>query len=462
MVLDSLFTAYLSASPACVLTRAILERALSGPRLDALFDQVARFQYTRDLYFSTVVDLMGRVVFRQERTVGAAIRKLRSQGLLSVSDPAVYDKINRLEPDVSAAVVRFSAQQLAPVIRELAPPRPSLIPGLRLRVFDGNHIGATEHRLGVLRGAQEAPLPAEVVAGYEPDLDLVTDIFISEDAHAQERSLLPEVLKTVQPNDLIEADRNFCTKDFLGGIARRGAFFLVRQHQANAPGKLVGHRRYCGRAATGAVYEQQYRMEGDDKRRWLFRRITIILDMPTRDGESEIHLLTNVPKTRATALCLAEGYRIRWTIEGMFQSVTVALRCEVKTLAYPRAAAFAFCTAVMAYHVLALERAAVRAVQGEKAEEMLSDYYLAEDIAGTMRGMMIALPPEKWEPFHTCTAAEFADFLRTAAQQMRPVLYKKTPRGPKRPPPKRRSVANGSHVATKRLLDAKRRAVKSP
>ncbi len=66
-------------------------------------------------------------------------------------------------------------------------------------------------------------------------LGLATDIFPCEDGHAQERSLLPEVLETVQAGDLWIGDRNFCTTGFIFGIESKQAFFLVRQHQ-NLPG----------------------------------------------------------------------------------------------------------------------------------------------------------------------------------------------------------------------------------
>ena len=45
----------------------------------------------------------------------------------------------------------------------------------------------------------------------------------------------------------------------------------------------------------------------------------------------------------ADAIQLAEAYRKRWTIEGMFLEMTETLSCEIDTLGYPKAALFAFC-----------------------------------------------------------------------------------------------------------------------
>ncbi len=65
------------------------------------------------------------------------------------------------------------------------------------------------------------------------------------------------------------------------------------------------------------------------------RRITVKLDVATRDDEQEIHILTNLSKTAADALKVANLYRKRWSVESMFQEMTENLTCEIKTLGYP-------------------------------------------------------------------------------------------------------------------------------
>ena len=44
---------------------------------------------------------------------------------------------------------------------------------------------------------------------------MATGVFPCEDGHAQERSLLIEVLPTVVAGDMLIMDRNFCVRDFL-------------------------------------------------------------------------------------------------------------------------------------------------------------------------------------------------------------------------------------------------------
>ena len=148
---------------------------------------------------------------------------------IGVSKTAVYDKLNRLEPKVSQALVRYSAREMKTIIEEVGGQRPELLPGYRINILDGNSLGATEHRLSVLLNTGAGALPGKSLVVLDPDLGLATDIFPCEDGHAQERSLLPEVLETVEASDLWIGDRNFCTLGFILGIESKQAFFLIRQ-----------------------------------------------------------------------------------------------------------------------------------------------------------------------------------------------------------------------------------------
>jgi hypothetical protein len=49
----------------------------------------------------------------------------------------------------------------------------------------------------------------------------------------------------------------------------------------------------------------------------------------TRDGDTELHILSNVPRGRATASQLARVYGKRWSIETAFFEITTTLTCEI-------------------------------------------------------------------------------------------------------------------------------------
>jgi hypothetical protein len=125
-----------------------------------------------------------------------------------------------------------------------------------VKILDGNCLEASERRLEVLREVQAGALPGKSLVVYEPTSGLISDVFPCEDGHAQERSLLGQVLETVHAGDLWIQDRNFCTCAFLCGIDSRGAGFITRQH-AGLPFEVITTLRPGGRIETGQVAEQR-------------------------------------------------------------------------------------------------------------------------------------------------------------------------------------------------------------
>src|SRR5258708_38537903 len=155
------FLPFVEKRPIGVMARAIAERFFEPERLDALFRNSAVKQYERNLPFSLVVDLMQGVVLGAEPTVFAAYTK--RQRTFPVSDQSLYNKLQCMELGVSAALVRDSAERAAELIDELQARREPWLPGYRIRILDGNHLSATEHRLEALRETWAAPLPGRIL-----------------------------------------------------------------------------------------------------------------------------------------------------------------------------------------------------------------------------------------------------------------------------------------------------------
>src|SRR3954462_12242636 len=150
MLLDTIFAPFVKERPICVMARVVLERLLDAPRIDDLFARTAQRQYTREIMFSSLVQLMSEVVLGVHPTVHAAYTA--NKEAIGVSTTALYNKLDRVEPEVSAALVHDSAALAEPVVKALRASYPRWIPGYQIKVLDGNHLSATEHRLKALRG----------------------------------------------------------------------------------------------------------------------------------------------------------------------------------------------------------------------------------------------------------------------------------------------------------------------
>ena len=458
MLQNQVYERFVEQRPVPVMTRLLLETVLSPQKLDELFGKVAKEQYTRELLFSSIVALMTAVVFRIHPSVNAAYQAEKEK--LPVTIQSVYNKLNGVEPITASELVRHTYRQLEPVIHEMGGQTQDWLPGYQVKVLDGNHLAATEHRLLELRDVAAGPLPGLSVAVLDCSTMMVQDVLLCEDGHAQERSLLPEILQLVRKGQVWIGDRGFCTSYFLHGIAKGDAFFIIRQHATNAPWEPAGTRKRIGRAETGTLYEQSIRIWAEDGSKLMARRLTLELDKPTRDNETELHLLTNLPRRAAPARKVAELYRSRWTIETAFQQLTVDLRCEVDTLAYPRAALFGFCVAVAAFNILSTIKAAIRAEHGHEAADSLSSFYLTHEILRTYDGMMIAIAPVDWEPMQQLSSQEVAQEVKRLASRIRLSRFRKSIRGPKKLITPRTRYQSKPHVSTAKLLAKRERAAK--
>lgn len=462
MLLENLFQRFVERSPVAVMARGLLERALDTTAVDALFERTARRQYTRALLFSSAVQLLAEVVCGLRPSLRAAYQ--HSPEPLSVSITSVFNKVNGVEPEVSRALVRHAADRLAPVIDALGGGRPALLPGYRVLILDGNHLAATEHRVHELRFTRAGALPGQALVVLDPRWRLAVDMIPCEDGHAQERSLLGQVVARVARGDLWIADRNFCTTGFLFGVARRRGRFLIRQHAATLYWRPRGRRRYRGRSPTGKVYEQRIELRDPETGQTLpARRVTVVLDTPTRDGEAVLHVLTNLAVRAATAERVTQLYLQRWSIERLFLELTQTLECEIRTLGYPKAALFAFGLGLVAHGVTAVIKAALSAGRdADQVDRAVSGYHLSLEIASTYTGMMVALGPEPWRVFATAEPAAVAELLRSLTGHVCWSRYQKHARGPKKPPPTRASGKKVKHVATARLLAQRKQPKQAP
>ncbi len=449
MSLPEAFQPFVEGAPSAVISRLALEYLVDDEALGMLFADRAMAQYEREVTLTNLVNVMLDVACGARRSPRAAFQVRGDQIAASLS--AFYGKLNRTELAISEAIVAHSGKKAGELIRAMKGLDTEPVPGFPSYVLDGNMLTGTEHRLKPLRNTRAAALPGKSLVVYEYATGVVTEAVLWEDAHAQERVILPKV-KIAKGMHVI-ADRNFCVLQFFRRIQQARAFFTIRHHRSTFPLKSasLGKVHRCGRCDTGVVSEQTVTIRDADGQVFSWRKITLKLDQPTRDGETTIVLITNLPR-RVKATTIATAYRERWTIEQHFQRLTEWLHCEVSTLGYPRAALFAFAMSLVAGNAFAILIAAFRAVHGHEAADNLSYAALVDEIAGTYRGMMLALPATHWSFIHRSTNAQTARLLRSIVRHANLRVLTKTKRGPKKP---RRTpnCKNIKHLSTYRLLN---------
>jgi IS4 transposase len=450
---DPVFERFVQQAPVATAAQMIIRRLLEPDAVDQVFRDNAQLQYERTQLFSGVTKLMASVILGQRKSVYAAHKKSAEQ--LGVSCTALYNKLQRIEPQTSRALVVGAYQQTVEVQRTIGNVKRYDVPGYSTRILDGNHLGKTEHRIKETRDLVAGPLPGKSLVVYNPRFGAICDFVPIEDGYAQELSELDQIIQTLQAKQLWIADRNFCTLKLLYSIAVKCGCFVIRQH-GKLKGEVVGKEKKIGKSETGMVYENKLVLPSYEGETLTIRRIVIKLDNATRDGDTEMVLLTNLPKDDADSVRVCELYRDRWKIETAFMHMTINLNCEIDALCYPAASLFCFAMSAVAYNALSILQSVVASEHGREASEMLSHYYLCNEIREDSGGLLIAIAEDHWNEVHSITVDKFCDQLKMVATAMNMKHYRKSIRGPKKPPNKKVGNKRTVHVSTKRILEKRK------
>jgi len=200
------------------------------------------------------------------------------------------------------------------------------------------------------------------------------------------------------------------------------------------------------------VWEQKGYVENvETLKRLPLRRVELRLTTPTRDGDTVLGLLTNLPEN-ISALDIANAYPKRWQIETAFQEIESLLSGEINSLGYPEAALFSLSCAYVAFNLLQSIRLMVEASQPQQTAE-LSLYYVADDVSHTWRALDMLIQEDEWLYFRNLSSAEIAIVLKTLGMLVVYRKYTKRPPGKKTPHGIRKPTTRHNHASTARLLE---------
>jgi hypothetical protein len=397
-----------------------------------------------------VVSLLQLAVLKSKPSLHAAYQSQYEEPGVSVK--SVYDKLAGTELRVTRELVRRTSRKMRAIIAALGMSRRELLTGYEVRILDGSHLRATEHRLDVHRMINGSPLPWQALVVPDPQRMFLEDMFPCECGHAQERLILQQLIEDLKPGIVWIADRNFCTSFWLQEVSLNRAWFIIRRHSL-LPLEPIGELYKKGTTSTGTVYEQAVVHRDTHGAELKMRLIVLELDEKNIVGDLRIEILSNLSDD-VSAESIADAYRVRSTIERVFGELTLSLNDEINPLAYPPSAILAYALALVSYNVLTVVRSAVSVVQGAEQANQISTYYMADKIASVSLGMQIALPHSWWhQEFGHLDANSLANRLKAMAGKVELRKYQKHTCGPKKLKPKR--VGSSQHFSTQKLLNKK-------
>ncbi|WP_417748095.1 hypothetical protein, partial [Rosistilla oblonga] len=107
------------------------------------------------------------------------------------------------------------------------------------------------------------------------------------------------------------------------------------------------------------------------------------------------------------------------------------------------------------YNLISVMKTSIGCAAGDAdlADEV-SSYYAANDVSESWKGFMTAVTEKEFDSVYgNLTLKQLAKELVDVARKLDFSQYRKSHRGPKKPPPKRKSGNRGNHESTARILD---------
>lgn len=441
------------AAPFAVMLRGALDWFFDPAFLNDLAEQAFRTNYTREIHFADLVELLLPVVFGNRPSVRSAFRNNpRLAGVATLS--SFYDKLAGVDPEVSRALVTRTADRARAVIAGASGLVKRPLPGYRVLTLDGNHLAATERRVEGLTAVTALPGLGVVLRDHATGLFL--DLLPVPDAYQREVSHAPALLRgALRPRDCVVADREYCAAEVFDAVTGAGAFFVIR-HRRSVRVHARTPLRECCKTPERTIREQRVRYAQSDRE---FRAVRVELATPTQAGERVVTVLTNLP-AEVPAEAVAQLYRERRSIEVAFHELAMALRGEVRTVAMPKAALLCFALAAAVYNLLQVTRHALCEEHGPVAVESMSVQLLCQEVSGYLSSLLVLLAAGEVGPEGGWTAGRMRGWLRAQSRRVDPTRYAKSVGKPGSSKAKRRR-SHRPHESTQRLLDSrrKRRAV---
>ncbi len=418
---------FVELSPMTIMTRLVLQCALHDDWIDTVAeaDEGPDDESIRETLFALAVDAIAALAMHA-RTPQAAAGNVSSASSVAVA--ALHDGMSRWRAGWGRALVRDSVDLLLPVAATRADERARSVGGMRLRVLDGAGDGCAPGAAGCGCG-RACDDPAREAAGasgaralpvYDPDLGMIVDLLPVERGRAHERAFVGALLETVRPGELWIVDGRFDTDAIVSGWPRRGGAFVLREYGGAAACRPLGGWRDAGRLDTGYLREQAVGIAGDGDAAGTLRRIE--WRDHTLDGSpgATVAVLTNLPAGQFDARQVMQLARRRWRD-------ALPLPLDPVTGGAPfggvpaRASLLASGIAALAYNAFSvMTRVVGGALTLDERDAERVPSHIADGVAATYAGMMIALPPDWWRRYDQLPAAALGQMVRMLAVHVDP------------------------------------------
>jgi Transposase DDE domain len=331
--------------------------------------------YEDILSFPRLVEVLTDALLVHHGSARKALLQAKKQATLPTCSEAFYSKLRRLPLELSVAFMTETSQRLNDLLPVQDNPLPASLHAYQVRIIDGKKTKHIAKKLKLTRAQAGQLFGSKLLVAYDPATRLIQTLAAHPDGEKNDSPLVPDLLVQLQTLPTSKpkinvADAQFCDLVQMTRYGNNGDHFVLRYHP-----KLHFHadpalpcREFTDAKGRPLIEEYGWLGSPTDKRRRFVRRVTwkrtdhkdlsAVTDLTNRQPGQETAKPEAIP-----AADLIDLYLIRWTIETVFQEVTVLFGLRKLIGSTPEATAFqaAFCMVV--YNAIQVVKSYLATVQ---------------------------------------------------------------------------------------------------
>jgi hypothetical protein len=443
-------------------TLHLLDFVADDAFLADLFDRHRGRCYERRIGFPDLVESLTVHGQSAHRTFTRAA----DAGDLKATARAAYDKVARLPPGLSAALLTEGTARLRPLVPAAAGVAlPGCLAAVTALAFDGKKIKKVARRLKAARAVRGQVLGGKLLVAEDLRTGLAVAMAADPDGEASDLGLVPDLLartRAVVPGPrLWVGDASFADLVHLPLLAADGDHFLVRYNAKVKFYRDPGRPPATGVNDEGQTYTEEWGWLGGpaDERRRSVRRLTV-----QRPGQDDVAVVTDLVDADAyPAADLLAVYRKRWGIERLFQRVTEVFHLAALISAGANGTVFQAALCLLLYNLTVVVRGYV-AVGADRPTEGVSLEKVFVDLVRQLTGMVEVLGvPAILECYGGAgwTTERLAAYLAAVLGGVWRDWWVKSPAKPPRPPT-RTEYLKGGHSSIYRIVRGLHQTVPEP
>jgi hypothetical protein len=382
--------AVLTRLPLAEATLQLWSWVAADDSLEDLFRRLRGRQYTQELTFATVVNLMADALLQYHGSGRQSFLRGQEDGRLTTSRQAVYGKLGHIALPLSEAFLAEGSQRLRQLLPEApvdAATLPRSLRGFAVYIVDGKVIKRVAKLLKPLRGQQGGLLGGKALVALHLQSRLAVCLASTADGEVNDAklipALLPQVAQVLPGPRLTLLDSQFCDLTQTPVLVAQGDHFVVRAHpkvhfHADAEAAPAGAAGLHGGVdRRGRTWTQDWGWLGvpHGKKSLYVRRILL-----QRPGETAVVLYTDLLDPQAfPAADLLTLYLARWGIERVFQQITEVFDLRSLIGTTPAGTVFQLSFCLLWYNLIQVVRAQV-AQAAQLPVETISTELLYADV----------------------------------------------------------------------------------